>query len=335
MTTPKSWLTEFADLKGITDEHFAREMTFAGNKVERVHRSGGETVYEFEITSNRPDTLSVVGLAREAAAVFDRKLRLPKIPKIPSLSKTPIRLAVTNHKLCPVYSMVEIKSVTVKPSSPLIQKRLTHSGIRPVNNVVDVTNYLMLETGQPMHAFDADRIKGSLTLRGATKGEKIVPLDHKERVLAGGEIIIEDREKLVDLAGLMGGLNTEISETTTSVLLLVPIYSPVAIRRASKFLRLRSEASTRFEKKLDLTQTEAVTRRAIALLEKETDIYTIRDAVDALLKMNDKRAVVPLTNILKEDKLPMSVNESEQKNRAEIHDKIKNWLETINILKTK
>lgn len=271
MTTPRSWITEFVDLKGITDDRFARDMTFAGNKVESVRKVGGESVYEFEITSNRPDTLSVIGLAREASAVFNRKLK-PPLPVSPerSLSKHPIRLSVSDKKLCPVYSIVEIDNVTVKSSSALIQKRLTLADIRPVNNVVDVTNYVMLETGQPMHAFDADRIEGVLTLRAAKKRETIVPLDHKERVLTGGEIIIEDQEKLVDLAGLMGGLNTEISELTTHVLLLIPIYDPVAIRRASKFLRLRTEASTRFEKKIDLTQTETVTRRALTLLAKET-----------------------------------------------------------------
>lgn len=270
MNTPRSWLTEYVDLQGISDEKFSREMTFSGNKVEAIHRINGESIYEFEITSNRPDTLSVIGLAREAAAVFDRTLRLPKVPHVPHLSKLPIRLTITDKKLCPVYSIVEFSGVVVKPSSPLIQKRLTLSGIRPVNNIVDLTNYLMLETGQPMHAFDADRINGVLVLRAAKQNEKIVPLDHKERTLHGGEIIIEDKEKLVDLAGLMGGLNTEISESTTRVLLLVPIYDPVAIRRASKFLRLRTEASTRFEKKLDLTQTETAVRRAIAIIEAET-----------------------------------------------------------------
>lgn len=270
MLAPKSWLTDFVDLNGISDEQFAREMTFAGNKVESVQKVDGETIYEFEITPNRPDTLSIIGLAREAAAVFDRPLKLSNPLKKKNFEQRPVSLTIADKKICPFFSIVEIDSVAVRPSSQLTQKRLELSGIRPVNNVVDITNYLMLETDQPIHAFDAERLKGALTLRAARPKERIVPLDHNERVLQGGEIIIEDNEKLIDLAGLMGGLNSEISQETTHVCLLIPIYDPVAIRRASKYLRLRTEASTRFEKKLDLTQTEAVAFRAVELIEKET-----------------------------------------------------------------
>lgn len=269
MLTPKIWLTKFVDLNGISDQEFADRMTFAGHKVETIHGQGENAVYEFEVTSNRPDTLSIIGLAREAAAIFNRKLRLPSGPKLPPLTKSPLGMTVSDQKLCPAVSSVEIANIKVKPSSPKIQKLLTLAGIRPVNNIVDATNFLMLETGQPMHAFDADKIKGKFTLRAGQKHEKIIPLDHIERILAGGEIIIEDEEKLVDLAGLMGGLNTEITDETNQVFLLVPVYDPVAIRRASKFLKLRTEASTRFEKKIDMTQTEAVAARAVELITKE------------------------------------------------------------------
>lgn len=270
MLALKSWLSNFVSLAEISDEQFSNEMTFAGNKVESVQKTNGETVYEFEITSNRPDTLSIIGLAREASAVFNRPLKLPKTPQKKNLKRKPIPLTIIDKNLCPIFSMLEIDHISVKPSSKLTQRRLELSGIRPVNNIVDITNYLMLETGQPMHAFDADKLRGSLTLRSAKPKERIVPLDHKQRILQGGEIIIEDKEKLVDLAGLMGGLNSEISDKTTRVYLLIPIYDPVAIRRASKYLRLRTEASTRFEKKLDQTQTESVSVRAIELLRKES-----------------------------------------------------------------
>lgn len=269
MIAPKSWLLDFVSLSGLSDHTFATEMTFAGNKVESVKTVGNETVYEFEITSNRPDTLCIYGIAREASSIFKRPFRsFPKL-RLETIRKRPISLRITERELCPVFSVAEIDHVTVRPSSANIQKRLTLCGVRPINNVVDITNYLMLETGQPMHAFDASTLKGTLTLRAALPGERIVPLDHKERILIGGEIIIEDQEKLVDLAGLMGGENSEISKKTTRVYLLVPVYNPVSIRRASKHLRLRTEASTRFEKNLDLTQTEFVTRQAIQLLKRE------------------------------------------------------------------
>lgn len=269
MLIPKPWLTKFVDLTGISDSEFAEKMTFAGNKVESVQNHKTGTLFEFEITSNRPDTLSVIGIAREAAAVFGRELKLPKTAKPKFLKHQPIALAIKDKDLCPAYSAVEISNIKVKPSNPEIQNLLEMSGIRPVNNIVDVTNFLMLETGQPMHAFDAGKIKSKLTVRAAKKGEKIIPLDHKPRVLSGGEIIIEDSEKLVDLAGLMGGLNSEISGSTAKVYLLVPVYAPANIRRASKILRLRSEASNRFEKNIDLQQTENVAIKAIELLIRE------------------------------------------------------------------
>lgn len=276
MLAPKSWLTEFVDLTGISDERFAQEMTFAGNKVESIQtlRFGGqkinrEVVYEFEITSNRPDTLSIIGIAREAAAVFDRKLKLPVLPKNKNLKQLPIKLAVENKTICPAFSIVELDNIRVKPSSSIICKRLEASGIRPINNVVDITNYVMLETGQPMHAFDADTLQGPLLMRAAKPNEQITTIDHKNRTLSAVEYIIEDKERLVHLAGLMGEVNSEISEKTTHILLHVPVYDPVFVRRSSKHLRLRTEGSTRFEKKLDLTQTENAALRAIELLEKE------------------------------------------------------------------
>jgi phenylalanyl-tRNA synthetase beta chain len=271
MQAPKIWLEKYVDLSGISDKQFAEKMTFAGNKVEVIHKIDGQTVYQFEITSNRPDTLSIIGLAREAAAVFNKKFSPPKIPQLTNPKAKPISLKVANKNLCPTYSLVEINHVEVKPSSQSIQKLLTLAGMRPVNNIVDIANFMLWEHTQLMHTFDADKIKGNLNLRLAKPKEKIITLDHKTRQLLGGEIIIEDEEKIIDVPGLMGGLNTEISHHTTRVLLLVAIDNPVLVRRASKNLKLRSPSSTRSEKKLDLTQTAAVAKRVIKLIEKESD----------------------------------------------------------------
>lgn len=270
MQAPKIWLEKYVDLSGISDKQFAEKMTFAGNKVEVIHKIDGQTVYQFEITSNRPDTLSIIGLAREAAAVFNKKFSPPKIPRLTNPKAKPISLKVANKNLCPTYSLVEINHVEVKPSSQSIQKLLTLADMRPVNNIVDITNFMLWEHAQLMHTFDADKIKGNLNLRLAKPKEKIITLDHKTRQLLGGEIIIADEEKIIDVPGLMGGLNTEISHHTTRVLLLVAIDNPVLVRRASKNLKLRSSSSTRSEKKLDLTQTAAVAKRVIKLIEKES-----------------------------------------------------------------
>ncbi len=262
MIVPKSWINQYVNTKGISDQMFAQEMTFAGNKVENVSTQGKETLFEFEITSNRPDTLSIIGIARETAAVFGLNLNIPPTPKLKTNLPPTKKLHIHEDHLCPTYSAIELENVKIGNSPQKLKKRLNAIGINAVNNIVDITNYIMHETGQPMHAFDSGNITGALTLRAAKPGETITLLDHLERTLAGGEIIIEDETKLIDLAGLMGGENSEITEKTTNVYLLVPIYDPIAIRRASKHLKLRTDASNRFEKNLDLTQTETVLARA-------------------------------------------------------------------------
>lgn len=274
MLVPKTWLEQFISLEGISDKDFAQEMTFAGNKVESIHGQGKELVYEFEITSNRPDTLSVVGLAREAAAVFDLPLNLPEITQTNTPDKPCINIKIESPHLMPAYSAILLDNVTIAPSPDHIQQMLQMSDINPVNNVVDITNYLMHQTGQPIHAFDADAFQGNLLVRVAKAGETITPLDHKKRTLAGGEIIIEDEEKLIDLAGLMGGLNSEITEATKRVYLMVAVYDPVSIRRASKTTKIRTPASTRFEKQIDLTQTLDVLHQATNLMSDYASAQT-------------------------------------------------------------
>ena len=269
MLAPKIWLSKYVDLSDISDRQFAEKMTFAGNKVEIIHRIKGEIVYEFEITSNRPDTLSIIGLAREIAAVFNKKFIPPTTKDFQVAEKEPIKLTVKDKKLCLPYTYIEIDNVTVKPSSPEIQKLLTLAGHRPVNNIVDITNLMLWEHAQLMHTFDADKINGNLNLRLGKRGETVIPIDHKKRTLKGGEIIIEDEKEIVDVPGLMGGLNTEITDKTKRVFLLVAIDNPVLVRRASINLKLRSPSSTRSEKKLDLTQSVQVAKRVIELINTE------------------------------------------------------------------
>ena len=194
MLAPKIWLSKYVDLSDISDKDFSEKMTFAGNKVEAIHKIKGETVFEFEITSNRPDTLSIIGLAREIAAVFDKKFTPPITPDIKLGTQKPIKLTVSNKDLCPTYTYLEMNNITVKPSSTEIQKLLTLTDHRPVNNIVDITNIMLWEHAQLMHAFDADKINGYLNLRLGKKGETVIPIDHKKRTLMGGEIIIEDQK---------------------------------------------------------------------------------------------------------------------------------------------
>src|SRR3989304_23745 len=266
MLVPLSWLEEFVRIS-VRPEKLAEKLLFSGTKVEEISKINGETVLNLEITPNRPDTLSIYGVAREVAALLGEDLKEPDADLIAAEpSRKPLALKISDKKLCPAYSVVALGGVFVKESPDWMKDYLVAAGVRSINNVVDVTNFVMLELGQPMHAFDTGKIGVNLTLRGAKKGEKVTTLDSIQRELPEGAIIIEDSEKLVDLAGLMGGENSEVDENTKEILLLVPLYDPVAIRKASLFTNLRTEASNRFEKKLDPTMHPTAARRAVKLL---------------------------------------------------------------------
>jgi len=267
MLIPFSWLKDFVKINA-SAEKLAEKLLLSGTKVERIKKVGKEHILELEITPNRPDTLSIYGVAREIAVLtaedllpLDTEMLLPS-----GKLANPPNLKVSDKKLCPSYTYGLVRDVSVKNSPSWLAERLELAGIRPINNVVDITNYVMLETGQPMHAFDTDEIEGDLTLRTSEEGESVRTLDGVLRKLPSGSLIIEDSKKLIDLAGLMGGKNSEIKKTTKNLLLLVPIYDPVAIRRASQATALRTESSNRFEKKLDLLGTKIAFERALKLL---------------------------------------------------------------------
>ena len=267
MLAPLSWLKEFVKVS-VSAEKLAENLLLSGTKVEQIRRVGKEIVFDLEITPNRPDTLGIYGIAREIATVqgsdllpLDTDLLIPtgRLESAPALK-------ITDKKLCPSYTLGLLRSVRVKPSPTYLAERLKLVGIRPVNNVVDITNYVMWETGQPLHAFDFDKIDGELTLRASKEGEQVRTLDGISRKLSSGSIIIEDSRKLIDLAGLMGGENSEIDEGTQNILLHVPIYDPIAIRRTSQQTGLRTESSNRFEKKLDRAGHITAFERATKLI---------------------------------------------------------------------
>ena len=252
MKLPISWLEDFVKINNPA-ERLAEDLQLSGTKVESIENISGDTVFDCEITPNRADCLSVIGIAREIAAIYNRKLTVPAVFTGTNISENDkrVELTITENKLCPSYSLGVIEDIRIGKSPSWFVSRLEKSGVRSINNIVDITNYVMIETGQPMHAFDYDKIKGKMRLRSSFEGEKIVTLDGIERKLPPGAIIIEDDEKIIDLAGLMGGGNSEVGTGTKTVVLHVPLYDPLSIRRTSALLGLRSEASNRFEKKLD------------------------------------------------------------------------------------
>ncbi len=230
-----------------------------------------DVTVEFEITPNRADCLSVIGLAREVAATFDKNLRL-HMPEVKICNNdsdnADLSVTVAEKSLCPFYSARVVRNVKVAPSPRFIRERLRAMGVRSINNIVDITNYVMLEYGQPMHAFDLRRIDdGQITVRKASKGEVIVTLDGVDRELSENNLVIADTQKPIALAGVMGGEVSSVSGDTIDILLEAAIFNPIAVRKASKEQSLRTDSSFRFEKGLDKNNCIPALNRACELIE--------------------------------------------------------------------
>jgi phenylalanyl-tRNA synthetase beta chain len=229
----------------------------------------GDAVLDLEVTPNRPDCLSVLGIAREAAALTGQDVRLPSSTYDeagPEIDKH-VSVEIADPDLCRRYCASLIEDVKIGPSPAWMQRRLTACGMRPINNIVDITNYVMLEYGQPLHAFDFRRIGGAkIVVRRARAGEKLTSLDGVDRELSPEMLVIADQAIPVAIAGVMGGADSEVTEVTTSVLLESANFSQVSIRRTSSGLKLRSEASMRFERGISPELTVPALRRATQLI---------------------------------------------------------------------
>ena len=229
-----------------------------------------DTVVEFEITPNRPDCLSMIGLARESAASFTRELRLhtPTVKGGCGNAEDYISVEVKNDVLCPRYTARVVKNVKIAPSPLWMRARLRAMGVRPINNIVDITNYVMLEYGQPMHAFDYACLDGNhIIVREAVEGEAFKSLDDIDHTLKAGMLVIADENKPVALAGVMGGANSEIKDSTTTVVFESANFMGSSVRVTSRALGMRTESSGRFEKGLDPENTMAAVDRACELVE--------------------------------------------------------------------
>ncbi len=231
-----------------------------------------DTVVEFEITSNRPDCLSVIGLARETGVTFNRKFNYEKPSFRCSDSNDTIdnylSVKISNPDKCYRYSARVVKNVKIKPSPLWLRMRLRASGVRPINNIVDITNYVMLEFGQPMHAFDYKCLSGSsIDVRNAYDNETFVSLDSIPHTLNSSMLVISDNTKAVALAGVMGGENSEITDNTQTVVFESATFHPGSVRKAAQKLGMRTESSSRFEKGLDVENTMPALDRACELIE--------------------------------------------------------------------
>ena len=261
MKVPVTWMREFvpvpADVAAV-----AAKLAACGFEVASIDGD----VIDFEITANRPDCLSVYGLAREAAAVFDLDLAgVPASVERPGHAAIPVSIGDAG---CGRYA-VALATVKVGPSPAWLADRLTAAGVRPINNIVDVTNYVMIEMGHPLHAFDVGRLAGpEIRVRRARAGEKLTTLDGLERTLDDTMLVIADRERAVAIAGVMGGLSSEVAGTTTHVALESAWFLPASVRATSRKLGLKTEASARFERGADITSPVRALGRALELIER-------------------------------------------------------------------
>jgi phenylalanyl-tRNA synthetase beta chain len=242
-----------------------------------------DDIIEFEITPNRPDCLSIYGMAREASATFNGELQEPEIEienEVDDIHEYTNGIEVKTEACRRYYSRV-IKDVVIKPSPLWMQTTLMNAGVRPVNNMVDITNYVMLELGEPLHAFDLDMLGGrKIIVRQAETGEKLTTLDDVERILDQNDVVIADENTAIGLAGIMGGLDSEITKETKTVLLEGANFSPRHVRLTSKKLALRSEASTRFEKGIDPNLCSQAVERVCELVEKTGAGKVVKGVID-------------------------------------------------------
>jgi len=283
-----------ADKEGICE--LAETATIGGDPIKFLKMDDG--VIDFELTANRGDLLSILGMAYEVGAIYDKPVKTIDLShnesgyNITHSFKVDIQ---TNN--CSLFLAKKVENVTIKESPTFIKNRLIASGIRPINNVVDISNYVMLEVGQPLHFYDADKLGNKLIVRMAENGEKLTTLDEIERTLDENDIVIATEQGPIGLAGVMGGLTTEVENYTKNIIIESAIFDGVKVRKTSKKI-VRSEASNRFEKGLDPNRTYMAVERACHLLEKYADATIISGiCVYDTTEKQDKEVFVTVDNI--------------------------------------
>ena len=270
MKVTYNWLKDFVEIK-ISPEKLAEKLTMAGLEVTALEKKGGDFVFEIEVTSNRPDWLSVIGIAREVAAITGKKMKSVQTKKLQPAERSPqpLLVKIEDKNDCSLYIAKIIKGVKIGPSPQWLKERLELIGCRSINNIVDIANYVLFEYGQPLHAFDLDKLNGDLiSVRRAKKDEKLVTIDGIERNLCPEILVIADLHAPVALAGIMGGKETEVSGATKNILLEAAVFNPVLVRRGRQKLGLQSDSAYRFERGVDSCGTQAASSRAAELIQK-------------------------------------------------------------------
>lgn len=288
-----NWLSDYVET-GLEAEHVAEILSDLGFPCEGIEHLADDVVLDVEVTSNRGDCLSHIGLARELAAATGKELRLPpvELEEMDKPASAFCRVEIQAPELCGRYTARIIEGVKVGPSPPWMRRRLEAIGMRSVNNVVDATNYAMMETGQPPHAFDYARLRqGRIVVRNAVPGERIVSIDGTQCELRPEMLVIADAQRPVAVAGVMGGLETEVADATTTILLEDAYFDPVRVRTTSRGLALPSEAAFRFERIVDMERIDWASKRTAQLVVQVAGGRVAQGVVDAYPGRQQRREV--------------------------------------------
>jgi phenylalanyl-tRNA synthetase beta chain len=281
MRVPIEWLKEFVDFS-LSPEELGLKLTMIGLEVEAIEKLRDDTVLEVNVTPNRPDCLSILGIAREVSALLNVPLKFPECGIGEETGASMISVEIADEDLCRRYAGRDISGVAIGDSPEWMRRRLEKCGMRPINNVVDTTNYVLLEMGHPLHAFDMDTLKGrKIRVARNQPGGKITTLDGTERPLPDEALLIWDGERPVAVAGVMGGADTEVKENTRNIFLESAYFLPSSIRRTSRALGLKTESAYRFERGTDIELLEKALDRAASLMavlaggkvSRKVDVY--------------------------------------------------------------
>jgi phenylalanyl-tRNA synthetase beta chain len=271
MKLPLSWIKEYITLD-LQPEEIADILTMAGLEVDHIEKVEKEVIFDISLTPNLNHCSSAIGVARELSIFTGKEIHIPSVEIIEESAPSKIQqasISILDSEKCPLYSCRIIEGVTVKESPDWLKKRLSECGIRPVNNIVDITNFVLWEMGHPLHAFDYDCIEGGkISVKNADQGERFITLDGKEHILSNDMLLIRDGSRAIALAGIMGGANSEVSEKTHNLLLESAYFQPASIRRTSKKLAIQTDASKRFERGSDPNGAIPALERATLLIQQ-------------------------------------------------------------------
>lgn len=324
-----NWLLEYLDTDAGPYE-LQKYLSLSGPSIEKVEKVDDDYVLDIEITSNRVDMASVLGIAQEAQAIlpmFGKKAKIKENPlekyKFPAgaeeTTTKPLNIQIVDPSLCSRFTAIVLSDVQIKQSPDIIKKRLQMCDIKSINNVIDISNYLMIALGQPTHIFDYDHIgKATMIMRESKKGEKLTTLDEKEIELPGGDIVIEDGDgKLIDLCGIMGGLNSSVKDTTKNIVLFVQTYNKQKIRKTSMLTGQRTVAATFFEKGLDEERVEPTLTYGVELLKKNASAQISSQLYDIYPKPYQPKSIMFSMNKIRD---LMGVNIEDSKSSSILKD---------------